>query len=517
MKETPKKTLREVLDRVDANYSREGDPVITKVSEDSREVKPGALFFAVEGRRVDGHDYLQKALDAGAEAVVVSRDADLPKSALVVRVKNTRAALAWASANLYDRPADLVELIGVTGTNGKTTVCYLLESILWAWSKRPGVLGTVSYRVAGETHPAPYTTPTPPVLHATLREMVEAGCSHVLMEVSSHALEMERVLGLRFILAGFTNLTQDHLDLHGDMQSYLQAKQRLFRHHLDRQGAAVAWGEDPSAQEMLKPFGGEKLFCSSQDSDAEILLQESSMTLDGLTAQIQTSDGVLEIRSELLGSTNLKNILLAVGMAHALGVPRQAVEKGIRDLKLVPGRLERVDQKDLSDGAAVLVDYAHTPDAIEQVVSTLRPLTYRRLMVVFGCGGDRDNSKRPLMGKAAASGADITVVTSDNPRTEDPLAIIEMALEGVKKQGKSRIDVGELRSAPSGYVVIPDRREAIREVLRAASPSDVVLIAGKGHEDYQILGTQKVHFDDREEAREVLEEIGADATRRSEV
>ena len=517
IKDNSKMTLREVLMGVEAAYSREDDPVINEVGEDSREVGPGALFFAVEGRRVDGHDYLQKALDAGAEAVVVSREVDLPEAALVVQVENTRAAFAQAAANLYGRPADKVALIGVTGTNGKTTVCYLLEAILWAWSKRPGVLGTVSYRVAGETHPAPYTTPTPPVLHATLREMVEAGCTHVLMEVSSHALEMERVLGLNFTLAGFTNLTQDHLDLHGDMQGYLEAKQRLFRHHLKNDGVAVAWGEDPSAHEMLEPFKGKKLFCSSRDSDADILLLESSLTLDGLAARIQTPDGVVEIRSQLLGSTNLKNILLAVGMAHAMGVSGEAIEKGIRDLKLVPGRLERVDDGAPETAPTVLVDYAHTPDAIEQVVATLRPLASERLMVVFGCGGDRDNSKRPLMGKAAAGLADITVVTSDNPRTEDPMAIIEMALAGVEERGKTPIEVDELSGASSGYVVIPERREAIRAVVRAASAGDVVLIAGKGHEDYQILGTRRIHFDDREEARAVLEEIGAAASRRSGV
>ncbi len=501
-------TLREALNGLVETGSLidEGRPVVA-VTEDSRQVGPGSVFVAIKGMTADGHDYVNAAVDAGAEAVVVSREIDAKGRVPVVRVADTRAALGLISANVNGKPADHMTLVGVTGTNGKTTVCYLLEAILKSAGKIPGVIGTVNYRYRSKTFTAPYTTPTPPVLHATLREMKEANCTHVLMEVSSHALEMQRVHGLCFAAAGFTNLTQDHLDIHGGMEQYLQAKQKLFKDHLDGRGVAVAWGDDPNAQRMLAPFSGQKIFCSAVDRSADVHLLESSMDLCGVRAVIGTEQGEIDIRSSMVGSTNLANIILAAGMALALEVSIRDIKKGIESVGCVPGRLERVlpggfFEKDVS-APHVLVDYAHTPDAISKVVSTLKSICKGRLFIVFGCGGDRDKTKRPLMGRAAGN-ADIAVVTSDNPRTENPEAIIESALVGVFEAGLDELKGEELKKAQRGCVVIPDRRAAIRRAVLSAGENDVVLIAGKGHEDYQILGTKRVHFDDREEAAHAL-------------
>ncbi len=506
MKKNEKKYLQELFQGIsNVEFSSNANPVIDGVTEDSRDVGENTLFVAVKGRRVDGHEYVVDVLDSAIAAVVVDRDAEVPETKTpIVRVDDTRIALAVVSANLYGRPGDELTLVGVTGTNGKTTVCYLLEAMLKAAGKEPGVIGTVSYRYGGKSFQAPYTTPTAPVLHKTLREMKNAGCSHVLMEVSSHALEMKRVYGLIFTVAGFTNLTQDHLDLHGDMDRYFKAKQALFSNHLAEDGVAVLWVDDPKAEEMAAPFSGEKILCSASARDADVRLLSSSLTLEGMSVKIGTPAGEVEISSSLLGSTNLSNILVAAGMAYGLGVSPDAIKNGVKSISVIPGRLERVDDKLDRETPTVLVDYAHTPDAIRQVVKTLKPLCKGRLFIIFGCGGDRDQTKRPIMGRAAA-GADVVVVTSDNPRTEDCMSIIRMAVPGVADGGCSEVEVGDLSGVKSGYVVIPDRRKAIEKAIMSAASDDVVLIAGKGHEDYQILGTERVHFDDREEGKKALE------------
>ncbi len=479
-----------------------GSPVsVCGVCDHTDRIQPGELFVALKGRSSDGHELAGRAVERGAAALLVERP--LPLDVPQVVVPDTWRAYGLLAANFWGRPAQAMTGVAVTGTNGKTTITYMLEAVLRRWGRVPGVLGTVSYRVAGRSSPAPYTTPTPGLLHRVLAEMREARVSHYLMEVSSHALEMGRVEGLVFQVAGFTNLTQDHLDLHGTMEAYFAAKQRLFAHHLVPDGVAVAWLDDPSARRMLGPFSGRKIFCSAQDPSAEVFLEDLQESLDGFSLRAKTPAGPIQVRSRLVGRTNVTNTLLAIGMALGLGVPLDVVAAGLEDCRRVPGRLDPVRPVGWG-GPAVFVDYAHTPDAIARVLETLRPLTRGRLFIVFGCGGDRDRGKRPLMGRAAAEGADLVVVTSDNPRTEDPLAIIDMAEEGVQAVGLPKISAEGLAAAGRGYVVESDRRRAIGLALQAAEAEDVVLIAGKGHEDYQILGRRRIHFDDREEAEAAL-------------
>ncbi len=473
---------------------------ITGVQEDSRLVKPGDLFVAVEGLTVDGHDYAAGAAAAGAAAVIARRALDLPVPCLLA--DDTMKALCLASSRLVGDPCRELTLLGITGTNGKTTTTYLMEAILEAAGHRPGVIGTVGYRFGGREHKAPFTTPTPQVLHETLGQMAGARCTHGLMEVSSHALDLGRTWGLEFEVAAFTHLTQDHLDLHGSMEAYLEAKLLLFSRHLRAGGAAVVNMDGHGAgpvMDLVRARGDVRLIrCSSSDDEAEAQLRDASYSIDGLQATLILSGREVQIRSCMPGYFNGDNVLMAAACCHAAGVELDAVAAGVDGLAGVPGRLERVDG---GREFAVLVDYAHTPDALVRAMDVLRPLCKGRLIVVFGCGGDRDRTKRPLMGGAVARGADLPVVTSDNPRTEDPALIIEAIVEGVVAEGLTRL---EQLDAGQGFWVQQDRRAAIFAAVQAARPGDIVLIAGKGHEDYQILGTERIHFDDREQAREAL-------------
>ncbi len=472
------------------------DVEIRAVTADSRAVVAGDLFVAVRGRRTDGHSYVPLAVERGVAAVAVEAAvAGLAVPQLVVA--DGERALGCLIACAAGDPGSRMTLVGVTGTNGKTTTTFLLEHVLAAAGHRPGVVGTVSYRWGGRSIEAPYTTPTPDVLHAALGNMADAGCTHVAMEVTSAALAMHRVAGLRFAVAGFTNLTQDHLDLHASMDAYRAAKQQLFGDHLAADGVAVVDVDDPSGATMVAAAiaggAGRRVLRVAVDPadrdpvrpeqrDAEIRVLGFRSTVDGIWARIATPRGELEVTSRpLIGRYNVANIALVVGIGEALGLPHDAIVRGIAAVPGVPGRVERVANR---AGLDLVVDYAHTPDALDNVLRTLRPLAQRRLICVFGCGGDRDPSKRPMMGAVVAELADLVVVTSDNPRTEDPRAIIEMILPAV----------------PHPFYVDVDRRTAIRAAIAAATPGDIVLIAGKGHEDYQILGTTKIHFDDREEA-----------------
>jgi len=388
------------------------------------------------------------------------------------------------AARMAGLPAEKLTLVGITGTNGKTTTTYLVESMLAAAGDSPGVVGTVSYRYGGRETPAPYTTPTPLLLHGVLAEMVDAGCSHAVLEVSSAALSMDRMAAVQVKVAAFTNLTQDHLDIHGTMDAYRDAKALLMARHLRADGVAVVNVDDPTAEHMAAAAGERRVIRVSAraDADADVRVISADSTIAGITAVIQTPRGELELRStSLLGAYNIANMAMATAIGEALALPHEAIRRGIAEMKGVPGRVERVTNR---AGLDILVDYAHTPDALANALSALRPLTRRRLICVFGCGGDRDASKRPLMGAAVSRHADLPVVTSDNPRSEDPRSIIDMILPAV----------------PAPFFVDPDRRTAICAAVAEAVPGDVVLIAGKGHEDYQVLGTRKVHFDDREEA-----------------
>jgi UDP-N-acetylmuramyl-tripeptide synthetase len=467
------------------------DPVVARVRDDSRQVGAGDVFVAVRGLTVDGHDFVATAAARGAAAVVVERE--LPGLGIPqVVVPQAARALGWLAAREAGRPGDQLTMVGITGTNGKTTTTFVLESILAAAGHSPGIIGTVSYRYAGKTLAAPYTTPTALGLQALLADMLAAGVTHVIMEVSSAALDMDRLAGVQFKVGGFSNLTQDHLDLHGDMEGYFQAKARLFSEHLASDGSACVMVDGPYGQRMLDQVkGARRIRVTTGEGQADpssVGVVRARSTLEGITGCIATPAGQVEVATGVLfGAYNLANLSLAVAIATALELPPDAIAAGIAALSGVPGRVERVANP---RGLAVFVDYAHTPDALERVIAALRPLTSGRLICVFGCGGDRDPGKRPQMGEIAAEGADLAVVTSDNPRTEDPRQIIDMILPGMAK--------AHPREAP---LVEVDRRRAIELAVQAARPGqDVVLIAGKGHEDYQILGTRKIHFDDREEA-----------------
>lgn len=456
--------------------------VLTGVQDDSRRVQKGELFVAVRGMSVDGHDYVEAATKKGAAALVVER---LLKTSLPqLLVADASRALGTLAAHAAGRPADALTTIGITGTNGKTTTSYLIEAMLVAAGKRPGVLGTVSYRWNGKEIPAPYTTPTPLVLQDAFTAMTAQGCDTALLEVSSAALHMDRLVGTQFDVAAFSNLSQDHLDIHKTMEEYRDAKARLFNDQLAPGGVCVINIDDQAGAFMAKAAGDANVLRVSRDpnADAEIRVVSFTSTIDGIETEIATPRGTLAIRAKaLIGHYNVDNIALAVGIGEALGLAHSAISKGISEMHGVPGRVERVDNE---QGLNILVDYAHTPDALVNVLAALRPITKARLLCVFGCGGDRDPDKRPQMGAAVSEAADLAFVTSDNPRTEDPQAILDMITPAV----------------PDAFFVDTDRRVAIQAAIAEATPNDVVLIAGKGHEDYQVVGTETIHFDDREEA-----------------
>ncbi len=480
------------------------DVEIRDVRDDSRAVAPGDLFVALPGRTVDGHQFLEDVQQRGAVAVMVEREVSESRFAGTrIRVQSTRRALAQVASHRFNDPWQALKMIAVTGTNGKTTTTFLIESILLSHGAKPGVIGTVNYRYAGKTFDAPFTTPTALQLHKILFDMRAAGCTHVVMEASSHALALDRLTGIEFRVGAFTNLTQDHLDFHGSMEEYFKAKSLLMRRGLRQSdGVGLIFLDDPYGPRMAKEVVGDRLLISLLKDGADLFPKSFSCTIDGITAELASPMGPIKIKSRLIGQYNLANIAVASGAAVALGIPVAQIEKGITQLEGVPGRVERVTP----DGApfAVLVDYAHTHDALENVISALRPLTAGRLVCVFGCGGDRDKTKRPRMGKAVARDADLAIVTSDNPRTEEPASIVTMILEGVAEIAPPRLDVDGLASAKKGYFVELDRRAAIGAAIAAAQQGDVILIAGKGHEDYQIIGTTKHPFDDRVVAREAL-------------
>jgi UDP-N-acetylmuramoyl-L-alanyl-D-glutamate--2,6-diaminopimelate ligase len=499
------KTLSGIV--TDKRYA-DADPEVTALCYDSRRVVPGALFVAVAGFSVDGHRFIPDAVDRGAVAVVCGKP--VQANVAVVQVSDPRAALARLAVRFYFRPAEQMTLVGVTGTSGKTTVTYLLEGILEKAGYRPGVVGTINYRYAGKVFDNPVTTPESADLQHIFRQMVNLGTTHAVMEVSSHALDLSRVDGCRFDLAVFTNLSHDHLDYHKDIEDYWRCKRRLFVEYLkpaDRRQAvrAVVNTDDPKGRLLAEMLGAAAL-CSAAKGAGDIAIRQATRDLTGLRGIIRTPQGDIEFNSPLVGDFNLDNILSATGAALALGIAPAAIAAGIHASGCVPGRLERIME---GGERFVFVDYSHKPDALDNALGALRKLTRGRLITVFGCGGDRDSSKRPVMGEIAARLSDLTVVTSDNPRSEDPLAIIDQVEAGVRKAGGQRIKIGEIQRSRQGseYLVEPDRRSAIRLAIRAARKGDAVLIAGKGHETYQILADRTIHFDDREVAREILTDM----------
>jgi UDP-N-acetylmuramoyl-L-alanyl-D-glutamate--2,6-diaminopimelate ligase len=473
---------------------------VTGVAHDSRKVRPGDLFVALTGATHDGASFVAQAKANGAVAVLAERavSVELP----VFKVPSARRALAEVAANVYRRPANELMLLGVTGTNGKTTTAYLLESICSAGGAAVGRIGTIDVRFAGRTQQSPHTTPDALALHGLFREMLDAGTDTVVMEVSSHALDQERVHGLTFRACGFTNLSRDHLDYHADMEAYFQAKRKLFIDNLSPGGVAVVNGDDTYAARIYNEVRNARRMAwkFSRTGTGEISAAGIELGLNGIKATLKTPAGDINIQSSLLGPHNLENILAAAGMALGAGFGRRDVQEGIERVKRVPGRMERVEE----NGRVALVDYAHSDDALRRALEAARALSKGRVIVVFGCGGDRDKGKRPIMGQVVGEGADLAVVTSDNPRTEDPGEIIAQITPGLEKGGLRRISAGKARSGERGYLVEADRKGAIETAASLAKAEDVILVAGKGHEAYQEVGAQKLPFDDVAETRAAL-------------
>jgi UDP-N-acetylmuramoyl-L-alanyl-D-glutamate--2,6-diaminopimelate ligase len=474
---------------------------VNQVRYDTREITTGDIFVALRGARVDGHTLFAEAIQKGA-VVVIGEDlaplkAAAEQGAVAVQVKSVRAALALTACIINGHPGRRLKLLGVTGTNGKTTTTYLTEAVLRRLGVTTGVIGTVEYRV-GETHwPAAFTTPEAPELQATLARMIALGATHAVMEVSSHGLTSERIGGLSYHAAAFTNLTQDHLDFHKTMGEYFEAKAKLFAPpYLAEGGLAVLNVDDLKGQELQRRAKRSLCFSIQPGTEADLVpLEAPHYSLSGIKARLKTPHGEFLLESPLVGPHNLANVLTAFGLCLGAGFSSGQIVQALDTADGAPGRLERVVGP---NGFDVFVDYAHSPDALERVLLAMRPLTPGRLIALFGCGGDRDKTKRPIMGEVVGALADLGVVTSDNPRTEDPMSIIEMILPGVSKAGMSR-------GAPQkGFYVEADRKRAINLAVSLAKPGDAILLFGKGHEDYQIIGVTKIHFDDREEARAAL-------------
>ena len=492
--------LSAIIQGTGARGDADLDADIALVTGDSRAVVPGALFFALPGTAQDGHAFVADAVRRGAVAVVAERAVPSGPAALLL-APSSRRAMALAAATFHGRPADALLLAGVTGTNGKTTVAWLVEACLRAAGIPAGLLGTVVHRWPGVERPARHTTPESTEVQAMLAAMRDAGARAAVLEASSHALAQERVAGIRFRAAGFTNLTRDHLDYHGDMERYFSAKRRLFLEHLVPDGTAVVNVRDPWGARLADQLGpGRRVWRFGGRARDDLAAEEVVSNLSGTATTIRTPGGTVGIRSPLVGAHNLENLVCAAGLALALDVPPAAVARGLSESRGAPGRLERLDAR----GVSVFVDYAHTDDALARALEALRGVGPRRIVCVFGCGGDRDRGKRPLMGEAAARGADLVIVTSDNPRTEDPAAILGEIVPGLERAGMRRLSARELCLDERGFAIEPDRRSAVALAVAAAREGDAVLLAGKGHEDHQIVGAERLPFSDRDEARKAL-------------
>lgn len=494
-------TLDELISPIQGRLKvleRTGDQrvTITGLTDDSRTVEAGSLFVAVKGERVDGHAFLDRVVAAGAAAVVVERNAAVGSIASV-RVQDSREALGILGSRFYRDPSATLRMIGVTGTNGKTTTTYIVKTMLEAASRQVGLIGTVVYLIGKESIPASHTTPGALELQRLFARMVEARLDTVVMEVSSHALALDRTTGSEFDVAVFTNLTQDHLDFHVDMESYFQAKRRLFAE------LGQAGSNKPSKRAIVNvddPWGGRigeacsvPVWTYGLRHQADLRAEDVMLSATGTTFTLRSPLGSCAIRSRLVGEHNVYNLLAAVGVVLHEGLTLDQIRSAIGAVTNVPGRFELVEA---GQDFTVVVDYAHTEDALVRLLTAAQALRTGRIITVFGCGGDRDRTKRPKMGRAAVQYSDVVVLTSDNPRTEDSAAILREVEVGVKEALSDRSQVR--------YRMIADRRAAIEAAIHEAKAGDMVLIAGKGHEDYQILGTTKHHFDDREVARETI-------------
>ena len=498
-------TLAELIATVDRQgmvIDRHGNlqVEVTALTDDSRLVKPGSLFVAVKGERVDGHAFIDQAIAAGASALAVQ--GPWPSSASPVpgvSLHSSKSALGMLAAQFHGDPSSRLRMIGVTGTNGKTTVTYLCQAILQAAKRKVGLIGTVAYQIGWERLNASHTTPGAVELQDLLARMSDAGLDTVVMEVSSHALALERTAGCEFDVAVFTNLTQDHLDFHSDLEDYFQAKLRLFK-QMGPAGAksnpkrAIVNADDPHGVRVAAA-SRVPIWTYSLRQPADIRAEHVRLSLSGTAFTVHTPFGACLVESRLVGEHNVSNMLAAIGVGLHEGLSLEAICEGISDVHNVPGRFERVEA---GQDFTVIVDYAHTEDALVRLLAAAETLKTGRIITVFGCGGDRDRGKRPRMGRAAALRSDVVILTSDNPRTEDPMAILREVEVGVKEV---------LEPGRVAYHIMADRRLAIETAIREARRGDMVLIAGKGHEDYQIIGSTRIHFDDREVAHRAIEQL----------
>lgn len=490
------------------SFLRDGkthDPDILSLASDSRSVRPGSLFIAVEGIQADGHEYMDQAVKKGASAVIAQRNPGNLSS--VILVDHSRKAMAGLAAAFYGNPSENLTLVGVTGTNGKTTTTWILEGIFRAAGFNTGVIGTVNIHYNGKSFGTPVTTPDSIDLQKTLAEMKAAGVTHVVMEVSSHGIDLNRVDFCRFDAGIFTNLTQDHLDYHKNLEDYFQCKQRFFSEFLGAKGKnnapAVLNIDDEKGEVLFNSLDCRKISISTKKK-AAIYTRDIRDDINGLSGTLCFGGTTVQFSSALTGRFNLENILCAAGAARALGIEPETIQKGIEACRSVPGRLEKVDNP---MDRFMFVDYAHTPDALESILTTLKARAPKRLITVFGCGGDRDRSKRPLMGRIACEYSDIAVATSDNPRTEDPEAIVRDILEGMTGTERLTHEDPLVNPFKKGFLVETDRKKALALAVRISKPKDIIVAAGKGHETYQITNKGTIHFDDKEELQKAAHEF----------
>lgn len=489
------KTCGELFAGIDCTIIGNPDEPISGIAYRSDAVRPGDAFCCIVGLKADGHSFAQDAIDRGARVLIVERKVYLADATDVteVVVKDSRKAMARLASRFYGNPSEAFSLVGVTGTNGKTTTTYLVNHIAQVLGNKTGLIGTVGIEIDGEHRPSSHTTPESPDLQQLFAMMRDEGCGVVSMEVSSHALDLERTWATKFAVTAFTNLTQDHLDYHKTFEAYFAAKARLFSK--DYPAKRVINIDSTWGKELLKRASANEdiIITTGFDPSAQIHPIDVEYGAASTRVVLSVRGSQVEVTYPLVGRFNVENVMTAFGVALQLGYSLSAIVEALRDVPAVPGRLQRVAAEH-DGGISIYVDYAHTPDALEKAIASVSALeTEGKTIVVFGCGGDRDSGKRPIMGRAALA-ADYAVVTSDNPRTEDPNAIIEDIVAGM----------GE---GTDHFEVVPDRREAIARAIAVAKSGDAILIAGKGHEDYQIIGTEKHHFDDREVAAEELKKV----------
>ena len=464
------------------------DVEISSIAYDSRKVKTGALFVCIEGFKADGHSYIPFAIENGVSAILVQKDVEVPNNITVIRVNDTRYALAYVSDKFFDHPSGKFELIGVTGTKGKTTTTYMIKSILEAAGQKVGLIGTIENRIGNEVIPAERTTPESYDLQALFSEMLEKQVNSVVMEVSSQGLALHRVSCSDYNIGIFTNLSRDHIspNEHKSMEEYFNAKMKLFK--MCKTGFVNI--DSIYGEEVIKGAGC-KIYTYGIDRDADIKAANMVLGRDSVQFDVETPWGRESVTINIPGRFSIYNALAAIGTCCLMGIGLDKIKEGLKNVK-VPGRAEVIEiKKDFT----IMRDYAHTPDSLENILNTVKAFAKGRLVCVFGCGGDRDRTKRPLMGQISGKIADFTIITSDNPRTEDPKSIIKDIEDGIKKTSGM-------------YIKIADRREAIKYAIQNAQPDDIIVLAGKGHETYQIFKDKTIHFDEKEVVKEILEEIG---------